>query len=100
MTSSPSSSSCYGCSQCSVTCGVGVQKRLLKCAEKDAEGKYQELVAKRCQHAAQPSVGLQRACVQPECPRPAETSPSWYTSPWSQVCAPSPPLPLSLSLSL
>ncbi|XP_042565154.1 A disintegrin and metalloproteinase with thrombospondin motifs 16 [Clupea harengus] len=70
--------------QCSVTCGVGVQKRLLKCAEKDAEGKYQELAAKRCQHAAQPSVGLQRACVQPECPRPAETSPSWYTSPWSQ----------------
>ncbi|XP_048118097.1 A disintegrin and metalloproteinase with thrombospondin motifs 16 [Alosa alosa] len=70
--------------QCSVTCGVGVQKRQLKCAEKDAVGKYQELVAKRCQHASQPSLELQRACVQPECPRPVEASPSWYTGPWSQ----------------
>ncbi|KAL2084879.1 hypothetical protein ACEWY4_020397 [Coilia grayii] len=82
--SSSSSSSPSSLSQCSVTCGVGVQKRQLKCAEKDVEGKYQELVAKRCQQAAQPSVELQRACVQSECPRPAHISPSWYTAPWSQ----------------
>ncbi|KAG2464767.1 ICE1 protein, partial [Polypterus senegalus] len=76
--------------ECSVTCGKGIQKRLLKCAEKDDEGKYKELAAKKCQHIPKPSLDLEKECDLPACPRPAapqlpsSSLANWYTSPWSQ----------------
>ncbi|XP_035386308.1 A disintegrin and metalloproteinase with thrombospondin motifs 16 isoform X2 [Electrophorus electricus] len=72
-------------SQCSVTCGAGVQVRSVKCAEKDTEGRHAELAARKCRHTPRPSAKLQRPCVRPECPRgPGTSLPHWYTSPWSQ----------------
>uniref|UniRef100_A0A8C4SLX1 ADAM metallopeptidase with thrombospondin type 1 motif, 16 n=1 Tax=Erpetoichthys calabaricus TaxID=27687 RepID=A0A8C4SLX1_ERPCA len=76
--------------ECSVTCGKGFQKRLLKCAEKDDEGKYKELAAKKCQHIPKPSIDLEKECDLSACPRPAapqlpsSSLANWYTSPWSQ----------------
>ncbi|XP_017565799.2 A disintegrin and metalloproteinase with thrombospondin motifs 16 isoform X1 [Pygocentrus nattereri] len=71
--------------QCSVTCGKGVQVRVLKCVEKDTVGKHRDLALKKCQHLPKPSAELQRACVQPDCPSiPRLHRPDWYNSPWSQ----------------
>ncbi|XP_067094306.1 A disintegrin and metalloproteinase with thrombospondin motifs 16 [Osmerus mordax] len=79
--------------ECSVTCGRGSQARFVKCAEKDAAGKYRELPPRKCQHVAKPSVELHRACSPAECPPPLlHTWPvskplpraEWYSSPWSQ----------------
>nr|XP_001922446.3 A disintegrin and metalloproteinase with thrombospondin motifs 16 [Danio rerio] len=66
---------------CSVSCGEGLQQRVVKCAEKDYSGKYRELSQKKCQHVSRPSVDLQRVCVQAECPAAGT---HWYSSPWSQ----------------
>uniref|UniRef100_A0A8C2VJE8 ADAM metallopeptidase with thrombospondin type 1 motif 16 n=2 Tax=Chinchilla lanigera TaxID=34839 RepID=A0A8C2VJE8_CHILA len=80
-------------SQCSVTCGRGVQKRFLKCAEKYVSGKYRELASKKCSHLLQPDLELERTCAPFPCalrPLHAATGPpgsSWFASPWSQCSA-------------
>ncbi|RXN15738.1 A disintegrin and metallo ase with thrombospondin motifs 16 [Labeo rohita] len=53
---------------CSVSCGKGLQLRVVKCAEKDVAGKYRELSAKKCQHVPKPSMELQQTCVLSDCP--------------------------------
>nr|XP_023669699.1 A disintegrin and metalloproteinase with thrombospondin motifs 16-like isoform X1 [Paramormyrops kingsleyae] len=76
--------------QCSVTCGVGIQKRSVMCVEKDATGKHRELPPKKCQHVPEPVVELQQPCALANCPTPVQqhlsrlARPEWYTSPWSQ----------------
>ncbi|XP_056618367.1 A disintegrin and metalloproteinase with thrombospondin motifs 16 [Triplophysa dalaica] len=70
---------------CSVSCGKGLQARVVKCAEKDVAGKYRELSPKKCQHVPKPSTELQRTCVLADCPILSPHSrPDWYTSPWTQ----------------
>ncbi|KAK1173419.1 A disintegrin and metalloproteinase with thrombospondin motifs 16-like [Acipenser oxyrinchus oxyrinchus] len=75
---------------CSVTCGKGIQKRLLNCAEKDVAGKYKQLAPKRCHHVQKPVVQLERECTLAACPRlvthtvTSSARAGWYSSPWSQ----------------
>ncbi|XP_061677121.1 A disintegrin and metalloproteinase with thrombospondin motifs 16 isoform X2 [Syngnathoides biaculeatus] len=90
--------------QCSVTCGRGYQARFIKCAEKNAAGKYRELAGKKCHHLPRPKVDLQQPCILAEClvrPTPPVQRwnprhhhhhhppvplprPEWHASPWSQ----------------
>ncbi|XP_008832791.1 A disintegrin and metalloproteinase with thrombospondin motifs 16 [Nannospalax galili] len=80
-------------SQCTVSCGRGIQERFLKCAEKYASGKYQELASKKCLHLPKPDLELERTCVLFPCPQhPQYTAAglprgSWFASPWSQCTA-------------
>ncbi|XP_058878935.1 A disintegrin and metalloproteinase with thrombospondin motifs 16-like isoform X2 [Acipenser ruthenus] len=80
--------------ECSVTCGKGIQKRLLTCAEKDVAGKYKELAPKRCHHVQKPAVQLERECNLAACPRlvthtvTSSARAGWYSSPWSQCTVP------------
>uniref|UniRef100_A0A4W3HNI1 ADAM metallopeptidase with thrombospondin type 1 motif 16 n=1 Tax=Callorhinchus milii TaxID=7868 RepID=A0A4W3HNI1_CALMI len=77
-------------SECSTSCGKGVQKRHLKCAVKDASGKYKDYAYKRCHHLPKPNIELERACILSACPRSSNDRvlsnalASWYASPWSQ----------------
>lgn len=72
--------------QCSVSCGKGLQLRVVKCTEKDVAGKYKELSPKKCQHVPKPSMELQRTCVMSDCPVLSPHSRAdWYSSPWSQA---------------
>ncbi|XP_077383579.1 A disintegrin and metalloproteinase with thrombospondin motifs 16 isoform X4 [Festucalex cinctus] len=86
--------------ECSATCDRGYQVRFIKCAEKDAAGKYRELAAKKCHHIPRPKAALHRPCFLAECrvrttpsgqrrntqhrpPLPLPT-PEWHASPWSE----------------
>ncbi|XP_027724801.1 A disintegrin and metalloproteinase with thrombospondin motifs 16 [Vombatus ursinus] len=80
-------------SECSVTCERGIQKRLLKCAEKYVSGKYRELASKKCLHLPKPNLDLERECTLSSCPKQTVYSAvrhvrgTWYSSPWSQCTA-------------
>ncbi|EHB09387.1 A disintegrin and metalloproteinase with thrombospondin motifs 16 [Heterocephalus glaber] len=77
-------------SQCSVSCGRGIQERSLTCAEKSVSGKYRDLALKKCSRLPQPGLQLERACAPFPCPlRPAAGPPrsSWFASPWSPCTA-------------
>uniref|UniRef100_A0A8C5PXP1 ADAM metallopeptidase with thrombospondin type 1 motif 16 n=1 Tax=Leptobrachium leishanense TaxID=445787 RepID=A0A8C5PXP1_9ANUR len=77
-------------SECSTTCGSGMQKRTFKCVEKYASGKTRDLAPKKCSHLDKPNMEVEKACLQGDCPRypyyPLFNHPrgSWYTSPWSE----------------
>ncbi|XP_063778882.1 A disintegrin and metalloproteinase with thrombospondin motifs 16 isoform X2 [Pseudophryne corroboree] len=77
-------------SECSVSCGLGVQKRTIQCTEKYVSGKYRHLASKKCLHLEKQNIELEKVCEQAECPRyPIHTvvnhpRGSWYSSPWSQ----------------
>ncbi|XP_073534603.1 A disintegrin and metalloproteinase with thrombospondin motifs 16 [Phyllobates terribilis] len=77
-------------SKCSVTCGIGFQKRTLQCIEKHVSGKSRDVAAKKCLHLEKPNVELEKVCQQHDCPRypfqPVIPHPrgAWYSSPWSQ----------------
>uniref|UniRef100_H2ZWR1 ADAM metallopeptidase with thrombospondin type 1 motif 18 n=1 Tax=Latimeria chalumnae TaxID=7897 RepID=H2ZWR1_LATCH len=77
-------------SECSATCGPGIQKRELKCSEKDSYGKYINYPQRRCRNLHKPSMELERVCNQGACYQlPAQTTNSivvtgWYASPWRQ----------------
>ncbi|XP_043921013.1 A disintegrin and metalloproteinase with thrombospondin motifs 16 [Protopterus annectens] len=75
-------------SECSTTCGKGLQTRFFKCAEKHSSGKYTEVATKRCSHLQKPKLELEKYCIHTECPRPhiftnSRSRASWYASPWS-----------------
>ncbi|XP_075068934.1 A disintegrin and metalloproteinase with thrombospondin motifs 16 [Mixophyes fleayi] len=77
-------------SECSATCGLGIQKRTIQCKEKNVSGKYRDLASKKCSHLEKPNVQVEKVCQHAECPRypfhPVVIHPrgSWYSSPWSQ----------------
>ncbi|MGH0126828.1 UNVERIFIED_CONTAM: hypothetical protein FKN15_007149 [Acipenser sinensis] len=79
-------------SECSTSCGPGVQKRELKCSEKDDHGKYIEFPQRRCRNLQKPIVELEQACNKGSCsgPRPppertiSMVVSGWYSSPWQQ----------------
>ncbi|XP_062271035.1 A disintegrin and metalloproteinase with thrombospondin motifs 18 [Scomber scombrus] len=80
--------------ECSRSCGSGIQKRELRCGERDLQGGYVEFPIRRCRNMAKPLVDLQQSCNQGPCvevPRvlPGRTTSSavvlgWYSSPWQQ----------------
>ncbi|XP_060110492.1 A disintegrin and metalloproteinase with thrombospondin motifs 16 [Heteronotia binoei] len=78
-------------SECSVTCGKGVQRRTLNCAEKSVSGKYREVAPKKCSHLQKPSMDWEKTCILNLCPGLPMYSPrsqsSWFASPWSQCTA-------------
>ncbi|XP_039619050.1 LOW QUALITY PROTEIN: A disintegrin and metalloproteinase with thrombospondin motifs 18 [Polypterus senegalus] len=77
-------------SECSITCGPGIEKRELKCCEKDANGKITEFPVRRCRNLPKPAVDLQQACNKGECEEPNSSNGrtlnnvGWYSSPWQQ----------------
>ncbi|XP_068090670.1 A disintegrin and metalloproteinase with thrombospondin motifs 16 isoform X2 [Hyperolius riggenbachi] len=80
-------------SECSTTCGLGVQSRTIHCTDKNVSGKYRNLAPKKCSHIEKPNVELKKICQIAECPRDPVYSMtgkpwgSWYASPWSQCSA-------------
>ncbi|KAG8133135.1 hypothetical protein E2320_010953, partial [Naja naja] len=46
--------------ECSVTCGKGIQRRTLNCAEKYISGKYRELAAKKCSYLQKPNIEMEK----------------------------------------
>ncbi|XP_049624984.1 A disintegrin and metalloproteinase with thrombospondin motifs 16 [Suncus etruscus] len=78
-------------SQCSSSCALGSQQRVLWCAEKQVSGQYRELPPKHCWHLVPPALELGRACSTGPCPPPPQDAgpllATWHTSPWSQCSA-------------
>lgn len=80
--------------ECSRSCGSGVQKRELRCGERDAHGRFVELSLRRCRNMAKPLLDLQQSCNRGPCPGLPQISPGkitsssgvsgWYSSPWQQ----------------
>ncbi|XP_061621300.1 A disintegrin and metalloproteinase with thrombospondin motifs 18 isoform X2 [Phyllopteryx taeniolatus] len=80
--------------ECSKSCGPGLQKRELRCGEKDFQGRFMEFPARRCRNLAKPSADLQQGCNRGPCPElaqvlagrtvPSAVVSSWYSSPWQQ----------------
>ncbi|XP_051918407.1 A disintegrin and metalloproteinase with thrombospondin motifs 18 [Hippocampus zosterae] len=78
--------------ECSRSCGPGLQKRELRCGEKDFQGRIVEFPMRRCRNLAKPSTDLQQACDRGPCPELARVLAgntgavvsSWYSSPWQQ----------------
>ncbi|XP_070686641.1 A disintegrin and metalloproteinase with thrombospondin motifs 18 [Pempheris klunzingeri] len=80
--------------ECSRSCGLGFQKRELRCGERDSQGGYVEFPIRRCRNIAKPLVDLQQGCNRGPCPEPPRVLPGrttssavilgWYSSPWQQ----------------
>uniref|UniRef100_A0A3Q2DPN2 ADAM metallopeptidase with thrombospondin type 1 motif, 18 n=1 Tax=Cyprinodon variegatus TaxID=28743 RepID=A0A3Q2DPN2_CYPVA len=80
--------------ECSRSCGSGIQRRELRCGERDSQGGYVQYPVRRCRNIAKPSVDLQQVCSRAPCPElPREASgrttfsggvSGWYPSPWQQ----------------
>ncbi|XP_008403096.1 A disintegrin and metalloproteinase with thrombospondin motifs 18 isoform X1 [Poecilia reticulata] len=80
--------------ECSRSCGSGVQRRELRCGERDSKGGYVEYPVRRCRNMAKPSLDLQQVCRGAPCPErprvvPARTASGaavsgWFPSPWQQ----------------
>ncbi|KAK1891379.1 A disintegrin and metalloproteinase with thrombospondin motifs 18 [Dissostichus eleginoides] len=78
--------------ECSRSCGSGIQKRELRCGERDSQGGYVEFPIRRCRNMAKPLVDLQQGCNRGPCPevprviagRSGPVVLGWYSSPWQQ----------------
>ncbi|XP_072451946.1 A disintegrin and metalloproteinase with thrombospondin motifs 18 isoform X1 [Chiloscyllium punctatum] len=76
--------------KCSVSCGLGLQKRELRCSEKILSGKHIEFPQRRCRHLPKANVELERVCNLGDCPKrsldqiPNHAGSAWYASPWQQ----------------
>lgn len=68
-------SACF-CTQCSQSCGGGVQRRQVLCKQRLADGSILELPDTFCPTKSPTS---QQPCGEQECP------PEWVTTSWSQV---------------
>lgn len=75
--------------QCSVTCGKGIQRRTLNCAEKYLTGKYRELAPKKCSYLQKPNIEMEKVCILHPCYKHSVylsiNQGSWFSSSWSQV---------------
>lgn len=65
------------CSQCSQTCGGGVQKQDTVCKQRLADGSMLELPETFC---SMPRTVTQRTCKNEDCPN------EWLLSDWTEVC--------------
>ncbi|KAM3841814.1 A disintegrin and metalloproteinase with thrombospondin motifs 16 [Vipera latastei] len=74
--------------ECSVTCGTGIQRRSLNCAEKYLSGKYRELVPKKCSYLQKPNIEMEKVCILHPCYKHSAylsiNQGSWFSSSWSQ----------------
>ncbi|XP_027871688.1 A disintegrin and metalloproteinase with thrombospondin motifs 18 isoform X1 [Xiphophorus couchianus] len=80
--------------ECSRSCGSGVQRRELRCGERDSQGGYVEYPVRRCRNTAKPSLDLQQVCSAAPCPERPRVVPGrtaagasvsgWFPSPWQQ----------------
>ncbi|KAK9403660.1 A disintegrin and metalloproteinase with thrombospondin motifs 16-like [Crotalus adamanteus] len=75
-------------SECSVTCGKGIQRRTLNCAEKYLSGKYRELAPKKCSYLQKPNIEMEKVCILHPCYKHSAylsiNQGSWFSSSWSQ----------------
>ncbi|KAM4638835.1 A disintegrin and metalloproteinase with thrombospondin motifs 18 isoform 1-T1 [Amazona ochrocephala] len=73
-------------SECSASCGPGVQKRELKCGEKTIHGKLITFPQRRCRNIKKPNTNLEEACNKGACPSQIlyNMVSGWYSSPWQQ----------------
>ncbi|XP_034267697.1 A disintegrin and metalloproteinase with thrombospondin motifs 16 isoform X2 [Pantherophis guttatus] len=75
--------------ECSVTCGKGIQRRTLNCAEKYLTGKYRELAPKKCSYLQKPNIEMEKVCILHPCYKHSVylsiNQGSWFSSSWSQV---------------
>ncbi|XP_062442223.1 A disintegrin and metalloproteinase with thrombospondin motifs 18 isoform X3 [Rhea pennata] len=73
-------------SECSASCGPGMQKRELKCGEKSIHGKLITFPQRRCRNIKKPSIDLEGACNNGPCPLHTfyNMMSGWYSSPWQQ----------------
>ncbi|KAK2514901.1 Adamts18 [Columba guinea] len=73
-------------SECSASCGPGVQKRELKCVEKSIHGKLITFPQRRCRNIKKPNINLEEACNKGACPSQTVYNmvSGWYSSPWQQ----------------
>ncbi|XP_036391194.1 A disintegrin and metalloproteinase with thrombospondin motifs 18-like [Megalops cyprinoides] len=79
-------------SECSTSCGAGIQKRELFCGERSLQDEYTEFPLRRCRNLPKPALELQQVCSKGACPEPKPTPGrtasamvmGWYTSPWQQ----------------
>ncbi|XP_029317030.1 A disintegrin and metalloproteinase with thrombospondin motifs 18 [Cottoperca gobio] len=80
--------------ECSRSCGSGIQKRELRCGERDSQGGYVEFPIRRCRNMVKPLVDLQQGCNRGQCPElprviagrsgSSAVVLGWYSSPWQQ----------------
>ncbi|KAJ8252375.1 hypothetical protein COCON_G00216870 [Conger conger] len=83
--------------ECSSSCGLGVQRRELRCGERGPQGQHAEFPPRRCRNLAKPALELQQICSRGACPEPQPHWPplptpgrtatmvlGWYSSPWQQ----------------
>ncbi|XP_075925783.1 A disintegrin and metalloproteinase with thrombospondin motifs 18-like [Petromyzon marinus] len=55
-------------SECSATCGPGVQRRSVSCGERDAGGALRESPSRRCRQLPKPPASTERPCRLASCP--------------------------------
>uniref|UniRef100_A0A3Q2ZH62 ADAM metallopeptidase with thrombospondin type 1 motif, 18 n=1 Tax=Kryptolebias marmoratus TaxID=37003 RepID=A0A3Q2ZH62_KRYMA len=80
--------------ECSRSCGSGIQRRELRCGERDTRGGYVEYPIRRCRNMAKLLLDLQQVCNRGPCPELPQVVPGrttsntvvsgWYASPWQQ----------------
>ncbi|NWR29413.1 ATS18 metalloproteinase, partial [Tachuris rubrigastra] len=73
-------------SECSASCGPGMQRRELKCGEKSIHGKLLTFPQRRCRNIKKPNTKLEEPCNKGACPSQTlyNMVSGWYSSPWQQ----------------
>ncbi|XP_032709816.1 A disintegrin and metalloproteinase with thrombospondin motifs 18 [Lontra canadensis] len=73
-------------SECSMTCGLGVRRREMKCSEKPFQGKLITFPERRCRSIKKPNLNLEETCQRGTCPAHPGfgVAAGWFPSPWQQ----------------